>query len=71
MEMAVDVVGLPLRDDSLAYYLTLGSLLAAYGQECDEIVFLMDTIEDVYFADEITMGVVTENRNIWEIFCST
>lgn len=71
IEMSVEIIGLPLRDDSLAYYLTLGSLLAAYGEECDEIVSLMDAIEAEYAEDEITMGVVTENRNIWEIFCSS
>lgn len=63
----VDVEGLPLTSTTLDYYLTYGSVLAALsrpGQNyCPRAREVLDQIE-ARFNDEITLGVLAENREI-------
>lgn len=63
-EWEVAIIPLTLTDASLEYYLQLSSLLAAYGIECDLAIELMDEIETLYINDELSMGVIQENRNV-------
>ena len=70
-ELDFAISALTLTDTSLPYYLQLSSLLAAYGTECELTLELLNEIEALYADDEITMGVIEENRNVWSVFCSS
>jgi len=67
-EFDLPVAGLDLSDSSLQYYLQLSSLLAAYGDQCPLAYELMDDIEAAFPEDEISMGVVAENRVVCASF---
>lgn len=58
---------LVLNDISIYYYYTFASVLSALGH-CDEALPLMDQIESQYANDSLVMGIISENRQICQIF---
>jgi tetratricopeptide (TPR) repeat protein len=62
-DWAVDVTGMPLNDDTLVYYYTYGSVLAALDQ-CDEATPVLSTLKASYSADALVMGIVNESFQV-------
>jgi len=56
----VSVEGLPLDNNTLVYYYTYGSRLAALNQ-CDRAVPILELVSASYFGDAIVMGIVNES----------
>lgn len=61
------VDGLPLDNNTLVYYYTFGSVLAALDQ-CEEALPVLDELSISYPGDAIVMGIVNESYNICESF---
>ncbi|MEX1247583.1 MAG: tetratricopeptide repeat protein [Anaerolineales bacterium] len=59
----VAVGGLPLDNNTLVYYYTFGSVLAALEQ-CDEAVPILDALSANYAGDALVMGIVKESYTI-------
>lgn len=62
-DWGVDVSGLPLNDDTLVYYYTYGSVLAALDQ-CDEATPVLEALRASYAADALVMGIVNESFEV-------
>ena len=61
----IAVSGSPLDNDTLVYYYTYGSVLAALDQ-CDLAIPILDQLRAAYSGDELVMGIVNENYNVCE-----
>ena len=61
----VDVSGMALNDDTLVYYYTYGSVLAALDH-CDEAFPILDAVRASYAADAVVMDIVTESFQVCE-----
>jgi tetratricopeptide (TPR) repeat protein len=59
----VSVEGLPLDNNTLIYYYTYGSLLAALNQ-CERAVPILDLVGATYPGDAIVMGIVNESYTV-------
>lgn len=59
----VSVEGLPLDNNTLVYYYTFGSVLAALEQ-CPEAVPVLDQLAANYAGDAVVMGIVNESYTI-------
>ncbi|HEX9596542.1 MAG TPA: tetratricopeptide repeat protein [Anaerolineales bacterium] len=57
------VSGLPLDNNTLVYYYTFGSVLAALEQ-CEEAVPVLDALRATYPGDAVVMGIVNESLTI-------
>ena len=62
-EQEIDVIGLPLDNNSVVYYYTYGSVLAALN-ECDRALDILEQVESIYSADETIMSIVQESTFI-------
>jgi tetratricopeptide (TPR) repeat protein len=61
----VAVDGLPLDNNTLIYYYTYGSRLAALNQ-CDRAVPILDLVGSTYPGDAVVMGIVNESYTVCE-----
>jgi tetratricopeptide (TPR) repeat protein len=59
----VPVDGLPLDNNTLVYYYTYGSRLAALNQ-CDRAIPVLDLVSANYSVDAIVMGIVNESYTV-------
>ncbi|MEX2144280.1 MAG: tetratricopeptide repeat protein [Anaerolineales bacterium] len=59
------VNGLPLDNNTLAYYYTFGSVLAAL-EHCGEAIPVLNALGATYPGDAVVMGIVNESLNICE-----
>jgi hypothetical protein len=57
------VEGLPLDNNTLIYYYTYGSLLAALNQ-CDRAIPILDLVGATYPGDAVVMGIVNESYTV-------
>ncbi|MCW5877810.1 MAG: tetratricopeptide repeat protein [Anaerolineales bacterium] len=57
------VQGMPLDDNTLVYYYTYGSVLAAL-QDCPTAMPILDELRQTYAGDSIVMGIVQQNYAI-------
>jgi len=62
-DWSVDVSGMPLNDDTLVYYYTYGSVLAALDH-CDQATPVLEALRASYAADALVMGIVTESFQV-------
>ena len=65
----VAVDGLPLDNNTLIYYYTYGSRLAALNQ-CDRAIPVLDLVGATYPGDAIVMGIVNESYTVCENLAS-
>lgn len=61
----VSVQGLPLDNNTLIYYYTYGSRLAALNQ-CERAIPILDQVGAAYPGDAIVMGIVSESFTVCE-----
>lgn len=61
----VSVEGLPLDNNTLIYYYTYGSRLAALNQ-CDRAIPMLDRVGAAYPGDAVVMGIVNESYAVCE-----
>lgn len=61
----VSVEGLPLDNNTLIYYYTYGSRLAALNQ-CERALPILDLVGSNYAGDAIVMGIVNESFTVCE-----
>ncbi|MEK6221825.1 MAG: hypothetical protein N2D54_06215, partial [Chloroflexota bacterium] len=54
------VAGMELNNNSVVYYYTYGSVLAALDQ-CDKAIDFLNQVESIYANDELIMGIVQES----------
>jgi tetratricopeptide (TPR) repeat protein len=59
----VSVGGLPLDNNTLIYYYTFASVLAAL-EKCDEATPILDELAGSFAGDAVVMGIVNENYTI-------
>ena len=64
-EQEIDVTGLDLKNTTVIFYYTYGSVLAAL-EECDKAVEILNRVEEQYSSDEIIMGIVQAGLEICE-----
>ncbi len=62
---SVSVEGLPLDNNTLIYYYTYGSRLAALNQ-CERALPILDLVGSNYAGDAIVMGIVNESFTVCE-----
>lgn len=62
-DWGVAVSGMPLNDDTLVYYYTYGSVLAALDQ-CDQATPVLEELRASYAADALVMGIVNESFEV-------
>ncbi|MBI3158702.1 MAG: hypothetical protein HYZ26_03760 [Chloroflexi bacterium] len=65
-EQGVAVQGLPLDNNSVAFYYTYGSVLAALNQ-CDAAEPILNQVLALYRNDEIIAGIAQESLNVCRI----
>lgn len=56
----LNIVGLPLNNNTVVFYYTYGSVLAALDR-CPEAIPVLDQVEAVYRGDELIMGILQES----------
>lgn len=62
-EQEIAVIGLSLDNNSVVYYYTYGSVLAALNQ-CESALIILNQVESRYSADETIMSIVQESNLI-------
>lgn len=67
---SVSVEGLPLDNNTLIYYYTYGSRLAALNQ-CERALPILDLVGSNYAGDAIVMGIVNESFTVCENLASS
>jgi tetratricopeptide (TPR) repeat protein len=62
-ENAIEVIGLPLDNDTVAYYYTFGSGAAALDQ-CESALPILELLAEEYSDDPLVMGIVEESFQV-------
>ncbi|NPV86145.1 MAG: tetratricopeptide repeat protein [Anaerolineae bacterium] len=72
VDPAIEIEGMPLSPNTVVYYYTYGSVLAAlhrpYDDKCSEAVQILGEVRDGFGGDALVMSIVQESENICAAF---
>lgn len=72
IDPAIEMEGMPLSPNTVVYYYTYGSVLAAlhrpYDDKCSEAVQVLGEVRDGFGGDALVMSIVQESENICASF---